>query len=182
MEVSYIDVWKFDLNEQKDFEKLVLLGIMSPRETNDIMQNPKKEVHFFFFSNLCIVFNCSWQLMFDKKQKTCVKLIHLITDDGLYDRKAFYKVRIVFIFPQKLYKSCKKDIYTPMRRNVWGPNLDFARNSRGKIFPGWSSPEEDFPDTRLMTENSDLVSYKNSSSLSQNDCPVSRYTIQRFTI
>ena len=56
--------------------------------------------------------------MFDKKQKTCVKLIHLITDDGLYDRKAFYKVRIVFIFPQKLYKSCKKDIYTPMKRNV----------------------------------------------------------------
>ena len=37
--------------------------------------------------------------MFDKKQKSCVKRIHLVTDDGLYDRKAFYKVKIVFIHP-----------------------------------------------------------------------------------
>ena len=34
--------------------------------------------------------------MFDKKQKSCVKRIHLVTDDGLYDRKTFYKVKIVF--------------------------------------------------------------------------------------
>ena len=34
--------------------------------------------------------------MFDKKQKSCVKCIHLVTDDGLYDRKAFYKVKIDF--------------------------------------------------------------------------------------
>ena len=27
--------------------------------------------------------------MFDKKQKRCVKRIHLVADDGLYDRKAF---------------------------------------------------------------------------------------------
>ena len=61
------------------------------------MQTPKKEVHFFFFSVCCIVSNCSWQLiMFDKKQKSCVKRIHLVTDDGLYDRKAFYTVKIVF--------------------------------------------------------------------------------------
>ena len=54
-------------------------------------------MHFFFFSVFCIVFNCSWQLiMFDKKQKSCVKRIHLVTDDGLYDRKAFYTVIIVF--------------------------------------------------------------------------------------
>ena len=37
--------------------------------------------------------------MFDKKQKSCVKHIHLVTDDGLYDRKAFYKVKIVFYSP-----------------------------------------------------------------------------------
>ena len=37
--------------------------------------------------------------MFDKKQKSCVKRIHLVTDAGLYDRKAFYKVEIVFIHP-----------------------------------------------------------------------------------
>ena len=37
--------------------------------------------------------------MFHKKQqkKKCVKRIPLVTDDGLYDQKAFYKVKIVFI-------------------------------------------------------------------------------------
>ena len=34
--------------------------------------------------------------MFDKKQKSSVKRIHLVTDDGLYNRKAFYTVKIVF--------------------------------------------------------------------------------------
>ena len=34
-------------------------------------------------------------------QKSCVKLIHLVTDDGLYDWKAFYTVKIVFIQFQK---------------------------------------------------------------------------------
>ena len=37
--------------------------------------------------------------MFDKKQKSYIKRIHLATDDDLYDRKAFYKVEIVFIHP-----------------------------------------------------------------------------------
>ena len=44
---------------------------------------------------------CS-QLMFDEKQKRCVKRIHLVTDDGLYDGNAFYKVKIVFIHPLKV--------------------------------------------------------------------------------
>ena len=35
--------------------------------------------------------------MFDKNKKTFVKRIHLVIDDGLYDQKAFYKVKIVFI-------------------------------------------------------------------------------------
>ena len=34
--------------------------------------------------------------MFDKKQNSCVKRIHLATDDSLYDRKAFYTVKIIF--------------------------------------------------------------------------------------
>ena len=34
--------------------------------------------------------------MFDKNQKSCVKSIHLVTDDGLYDQKAFYTAKIVF--------------------------------------------------------------------------------------
>ena len=64
------------------------------------MQTPKKEVHFFFFSVCCIVFNCSWQLiMLNKKQKSCIKRIDLVNDDGLCDWKAFYKVDIVFIPP-----------------------------------------------------------------------------------
>ena len=37
--------------------------------------------------------------MFDKKQKSCVKRIHVVTDDGLYDQKAFYTVKIDFIHP-----------------------------------------------------------------------------------
>ena len=37
--------------------------------------------------------------MFDEKQKSCVKRIHVVTDDGLYDREAFYIVKIVFIHP-----------------------------------------------------------------------------------
>ena len=73
---------------------------VSHRAIDNIMQTPKKEVHFFFFSVCCIVFNCYWQLIiFDKKQKSCVKRIHLVTDYGLYDRKAFYTVKkIVFLF------------------------------------------------------------------------------------
>ena len=32
-------------------------------------------------------------------QKSCVKRIHLVTDDAkLYERKAFHKVKIVFIY------------------------------------------------------------------------------------
>ena len=37
--------------------------------------------------------------MFDKKRNSCVKRIYLVTDDGLYDWKAFYAVKIVFIYP-----------------------------------------------------------------------------------
>ena len=37
--------------------------------------------------------------MFDKKQKSCVKRIHFVTDNGLYNRKAFYIVKIVFTHP-----------------------------------------------------------------------------------
>ena len=51
------------------------------------MQTPMKEVHFYL---LFSVLYCSWQLiMFGKKQSSCVKRIHLVTDDGLYDQKAF---------------------------------------------------------------------------------------------
>ena len=75
------------------------LEMVSHRAIDDIMQTPKKEVHFFFFSVCCMVFNCSLQLIIlDKKQKSSVKRIHLVTDDSLYDQKAFDTVKIVFLF------------------------------------------------------------------------------------
>ena len=40
--------------------------------------------------------------MFDKKQKRCVKRIHLVTDDALYSRKAFYTVEIGFYSSSKI--------------------------------------------------------------------------------
>ena len=68
------------------------------------MQTPKKEVHFFWFSVCCIAFNCSWQLIiFDEKQRNCLKRTHLVTNDVLYDQKAFCTVRIAF------YSSSKND-------------------------------------------------------------------------
>ena len=42
-------LWKPDLNEQKDFDRLVYLEMVSHRATNDIIHTPTKEVHFFFF-------------------------------------------------------------------------------------------------------------------------------------
>ena len=41
--------------------------------------------------------------MFDKKQKSCVKRAHLVTDDGLFDQKAFHKVKHVFVYPHKCF-------------------------------------------------------------------------------
>ena len=88
--------------------------MVSHRAINDKMQTPKKEVHFFFFLVCCIVFNCSCQLIiFDKKQESCTKRIHLATDDGLYNRKGFYKVEIVFIHPLsiKIYSKAQKTYF-----------------------------------------------------------------------
>ena len=50
----------------------------------------------FLFSVFYIVTDCSWQLRFDKKQKGCIKLIHLVTDDGLYGQKAVHEVKKFF--------------------------------------------------------------------------------------
>ena len=43
LEASYNALWKPDLNEQKDFERLVSHGAI-----NDIMQTSKKKVSSFF--------------------------------------------------------------------------------------------------------------------------------------
>ena len=47
--------------------------------------------------------------MFDKKKKSWVKRIHLVADDGLYDRKAFYTVKMVF------YSSSKNSSAFPLK-------------------------------------------------------------------
>ena len=36
------------------------------------------------------------QILDKQKQKHCVKHINLVTDDDLYDQKAFYKVKSFF--------------------------------------------------------------------------------------
>ena len=46
--------------------------------------------------------------MFDKNQKSCVKRIHLVTGDRLFDRKASYTVKIVFYSSSKFKFSHKR--------------------------------------------------------------------------
>ena len=41
-----------------------------------------------------------------KSEKSVVKRIHLVIDDGLYDRKAFYTVKIAF-FSSSFYLAIK---------------------------------------------------------------------------
>ena len=45
--------------------------------------------------------------MFDQKQKGYVKRIHLVTDDCLHDRKAFYEVKL-FLFTHSIKIICFK--------------------------------------------------------------------------
>ena len=40
--------------------------------------------------------------MFDKKQRSCVGRVHLVTDNGLYEGKASYK-KIVSLFLRFFY-------------------------------------------------------------------------------
>ena len=53
-------------------------------------------MHFFILSVCCIATDCSWQWAFDKKWKSCTKSFDLVTADGLYDQKDFYKMKIYF--------------------------------------------------------------------------------------
>ena len=49
---------------------------------------------FFLFLVCFIASSCSWK--FDTKQGSCMKSIHLVTYDVLYNQSAFYKVKTVF--------------------------------------------------------------------------------------
>ena len=51
-------------------------------------------------------------------QKKCIKRIHLVTDDGLFDLKAFYKVEIVFICPPMVKNTKFSGYYFYMNTNI----------------------------------------------------------------
>ena len=46
LQASYIALWKPNLNEQKDLKDWFYLEMVSHRAIDNIMQTPKKEVHF----------------------------------------------------------------------------------------------------------------------------------------
>ena len=81
---TYAALWKPDLIQQKGFERLVYLEIVSHRAIDDIIETPQKEVHFFFFKVYCIVTNFYRSLMLDEKQKSCLKH-SLVTHAWLFD-------------------------------------------------------------------------------------------------
>ena len=58
--------------------------------------------------------------MFDKnaKKKKCIKRIHLVTDGGLFDRKAFYKIEIVFIHYPMIKNTKFSECYFYMNTNI----------------------------------------------------------------
>ena len=60
--------------------------------------------------------------MFDKKQKSCVKRIHLVNDHGLYDRKAFYTVKIVF-YSSSVNMSLFRKIITENFTKIFKKNI-----------------------------------------------------------
>ena len=88
------------LSNKRTLKDQFYLEMGPHRATKDIMQTTKKKVHFFFFSVCCIVFNCSWQLMFDKKQKSCIKRIHLVyTTEKLFTKQKMF----LFILIHKMW-------------------------------------------------------------------------------
>ena len=58
-QASYMALWKPNINEKGTLKNWIYLEMVSHRAIDNIMQTPKKEVHFFFFSVCCIVFNYS---------------------------------------------------------------------------------------------------------------------------
>ena len=80
-------------NRQNDNEKLVL---SRNGAINGMSQTHWKDMHILFFWVCYIFIDCSRKLRFEKKQKKCIQRIQLVTHDGLYDGKAFYKVKRCF--------------------------------------------------------------------------------------
>ena len=65
---------------------------------NRAIYDASATVYLFFFSVICIVNNCSWQLMFDEKAKKCWRT-YLFSNWWLLIRpKSFLKSGIFFLF------------------------------------------------------------------------------------
>ena len=58
-------------------------------------------VNYFRFTDI----ECSKQWIFDKKWKSSIKSFNLVTDGGLYDQKAFCKMKIYFYLLLKTQKT-----------------------------------------------------------------------------
>ena len=52
------------------------------------------------------------------KSKSCEKRVHLVTDDGLYDRKDFYKVKNVFYLSSKSVIPCTIKKKSKKEKNI----------------------------------------------------------------
>ena len=65
--------------------------------------------------------------------KKCIKRIHLVTDDGLFDRKAFYKVEIVSIFRDKFLELCH---YHSTKLQIVGLQL-YRKSTPLSLFKGF---------------------------------------------
>ena len=100
------------LINKKTLKDWFYLEMVSHRAHNDLIQTHKKKMDFLFFS-VCFIFtDCSRQLRFDKKQKRCIKRIHLVTD-GLRDHAVYYKVKSCF------YSLFMKDLFTIILQSMF---------------------------------------------------------------
>lgn len=50
--------------------------------------------------------DCSWQSIFYKKQRNCVKCSPMVTDNGLYDRETLYEVNNLSIIDCDSVPTC----------------------------------------------------------------------------
>lgn len=91
LEGSYIDLWKYDLNKEKDSEWLVLFKTVSHRANNDILKVLWKEMHFYFIELvvLSLIALSNWYLI--KKQKCCIRCTHWVTYYRLYGLYCLYE-------------------------------------------------------------------------------------------
>ena len=85
----YIAWWKHGINEQKDFERLVSFR-------NGVKSSNCWRLFFFSVFGLTLIAFDNKDLI--KKQKRCIKHIHLKTDGGFVSPKKFLQNENLFLF------------------------------------------------------------------------------------